>query len=74
MIRRLVTDFEYIHTTLGICGNVLFVAGSVLFFETFSRYHRVAIWCFVIGSSLMLVGAVGSGLKKLWQVEHQTSS
>lgn len=53
---------------------MLFVAGSVLFFETFSQYHRLAVWCFVVGSSLMLVGAVGSGLKQLWQAEHETSS
>lgn len=73
IIRTLVTDFEYIHTGLGICGNVLFVAGSVLFFERFSQLHTLAVWLFVAGSSLMLVGALGSGLKKLWQAEHQTS-
>jgi hypothetical protein len=52
---------------------VLFVAGSVLFFERFSQLHTLAVWLFVAGSSLMLVGALGSGLKKLWQAEHQTS-
>jgi hypothetical protein len=72
IIRRLVTDYEYIHTGLGICGNVLFVVGSVLFFETFSQYHRLAVWCFVIGSTLMLIGAVGSALEKLWQAEHRS--
>ena len=68
------TDYEYIHTTLGICGNVAFVAGSILFFERFAPWHTLAVWLFVVGSSLMLVGALGSGLKKLWQAEHQTSS
>ncbi len=74
IIRRLVTEFEYIHTALGIGGNVLFVVGSILFFERFSEYHTLAVWCFVVGSALMLVGAVGSGLKNLWQAEHETSS
>ncbi|CAN5844687.1 hypothetical protein BH23ACT10_BH23ACT10_21360 [soil metagenome] len=45
----------------------------MLFFERSSRYHRLAIWCFVVGSSPMLVGALGSGLEKLWQAERQTS-
>jgi hypothetical protein len=42
----------------------------VLFFERFSHLHTLAVWLFVIGSSLMLIGALGSGLKKLWQVEE----
>lgn len=54
---------------LGILGNVAFVAGSVLFFKRFEQWYTLAVWLFVVGSSLMLVGALGSGLKKLWQVE-----
>lgn len=46
-----------------------FVIGSVLFFERFSQYHAQAVWLFVVGSSMMLTGALGSGLKKLWQLE-----
>lgn len=74
ILRTLVQDYEYIHTTLGICGNLLFVTGSVLFFERFSHLYTLAVWLFVVGSSLMLVGAVGSGLKKLWQTEEQSAS
>lgn len=46
----------------------------MLFFERFSHLHTLAVWLFVVGSSLMLVGAVGSGLKKLWLTEEQSAS
>jgi hypothetical protein len=33
MMRTLVKEYEHIHTTIGIVGNLLFVVGSVLFFR-----------------------------------------
>lgn len=67
------TDFEYIHTGLGICGNVAFVVGSVLFFQRFEQWHTLAVWLFVVGSTLMLIGALGSALKNWYEAEHRSS-
>ena len=67
LIHRLVHDYEVVHTALGILGNLLFVIGSVLFFETFKNLHTLAVALFVAGSLLMLVGALGAGLKKCWR-------
>lgn len=50
------------------------MAGSVLFFERFADLHTLAVWLFVLGSVFMLIGAVGSGLRTLWQVERHRAS
>jgi uncharacterized membrane protein len=63
----LVQEYEHIHTTVGILGNVLFVVGSVLFFKEFDHYYTLAVWMFVIGSFCMLIGALGSGLGRLYK-------
>ncbi len=67
MIRALVRDYEYIHIVIGIVGNLLFVFGSVLFFKAFERYYTLAVTLFVVGSTFMFIGSLGSGLRKLWQ-------
>ena len=65
MIRTLVQDYEHVHTAIGIAGNLLFVAGSVLFYKAFDQYYTLAVSLFVVGSVFMLVGAVGSGLRRM---------
>jgi len=67
MMRTLVKEYEHIHTTIGIVGNLLFVVGSVLFFKTFDQYYTLAVWMFVLGSVCMLIGAMGSGLRRLYK-------
>lgn len=67
MIRTLVKKYEYIHTVVGIIGNLLFVAGSVLFYKAFEQYYTFAVSLFVLGSALMLIGSLGNGLRRLWQ-------
>lgn len=59
--------FEWIHTTLGIFGNTLFVIGSVFFL--YQSLQTEGTWLFIVGSSFMLIGALGSGILKIWQVE-----
>lgn len=66
-LHRLVHKYEAIHTVLGILGNVLFVCGSVLFLEAFKELRPIAVWLFICGSSLMLLGASGAGLKRCWR-------
>ncbi len=74
MIRTLVQDYEYIHTVMGIVGNLLFVVGSVLFFKTFEQYYALAVWMFVVGSALMLIGSLGDGLRRRWDHREERVS
>ena len=61
--------FEWIHTTPGILGNTLFVAGSVFFL--YEHLNTEGTWLFIAGSFFMLIGALGSGILKIWRVEEQ---
>jgi len=74
LIRTLVLDYEHVHTAFGIAGNLLFVVGSVLFYKAFDQYYALAVSLFVIGSTLMLVGSVGNGLRRLWEHREQQFS
>lgn len=67
VIRTLVQEYEYIHTVIGIIGNLLFVVGSVLFFKAFEPYYTLAVALFVVGSACMFIGSLGSGLRRLWK-------
>lgn len=62
-LRAFFRDFEWIHTTVGVTGNTLFVIGSVLFLWESTKL--LGVWVFIIGSSFMLFGAVGSAVVKL---------
>lgn len=67
MLKTIARDYPHIHLGLGLIGNSLFVIGSVLFFKPFSAWYSFAVWCFVIGSTLMLVGAIGSAATDIEQ-------
>lgn len=58
-LRLIVKDFGWIHTSLGLLGNVLFFVGSILFLPAFEAYKTIGVWLFIIGSFLMLIGALG---------------
>lgn len=53
----LVHRFRAIHIGIGILGNSLFLAGSLLFL---SGSRTTAIWLFIAGSAGMLIGSLGS--------------
>ena len=74
MIRTLVKDYEHLHTTIGIAGNLLFVVGSVLFFRPLEQFHTVAVMMFVVGSVFMLIGAVGNGLRRMFHRRDEQGS
>ena len=74
MIRTLVQDYEHVHTAVGIVGNLLFVVGSVLFYKAFEQFYTLAVSLFVVGSVFMLVGAVGSGLRRLLERRDEQSA
>lgn len=58
----LVSDYEWVHICLGLIGNCAFVVGSFLFFSKSTK--DLALWLFVIGSSGMLIGSIGSAIVK----------
>ena len=58
-LRLIVKDFGWIHTSLGLVRNAMFFVGSVFFLPSFSSYQTLGVWLFIIGSFLMLIGAMG---------------
>ncbi len=62
VLHVLVYDYEWIHICLGLIGNFAFVVGSFLFFSESTK--QLALWLFVIGSSGMLIGSIGSAVVK----------
>lgn len=58
-LEAIVCEYRHWHLTLATIGNTLFLVGSVLFLKTFAAWETIAVWMFVIGSALMLVGALG---------------
>jgi hypothetical protein len=61
---RLVEQFHWLHTSLGLLGNLMFFVGSVLFLWEASKL--AGIWLFIVGSLGMLLGSIGD---KVTQIE-----
>ncbi|MBZ6379344.1 hypothetical protein B5C34_08265 [Pacificimonas flava] len=59
LLKTVVEDYGWIHTGLGLLGNVMFFVGSILFLPQFEQWKTTGIWLFIVGSFLMLVGALG---------------
>ena len=66
-LRVVIQDYSWIHTAIGLFGNLTFFVGSILFFERFEDYKDIGVWLFVIGSFLMLIGSVGNFFVNLWE-------
>lgn len=62
-VRTIVEDYDWIHTAVGLLGNLLFVVGSVLFLWRSTK--DVGVWVFIAGSSFMFVGSAGDASIKL---------
>ena len=62
----LAEDFHWLHSTLGLVGNVCFFVGSVLFLWEATKLPGV--WLFIVGSLGMLLGSIGD---KVTQLEHR---
>ena len=62
-------DYEWIHLILGMLGNLTFFIGSIFFL--WESWKIAGVWLFIIGSFLMLIGSIGSGLVKHLENEKQ---
>jgi hypothetical protein len=61
-LQEAVRHYSWVHTVLGLVGNLSFLVGSVLFFWESTKV--VGVWLFVVGAAGMLVGSVGDALVK----------
>ncbi|RFA29995.1 hypothetical protein CAI21_08700 [Alkalilimnicola ehrlichii] len=57
LLTRCVEQYTWIHTTIGLIGNICFVAGSILFLREIQNLGTVF---FIIGSTGMLIGNIGN--------------
>jgi hypothetical protein len=55
-----VEEFHWLHTSLGLVGNVSFFVGSVFFL--FESLKTAGVWLFIVGSLGMLLGSVGDAV------------
>ena len=62
-LRTIVDDYDWIHTGVGLLGNLLFVLGSVLFLWEATK--QAGVWIFIAGSTCMFVGSAGDASIKL---------
>jgi len=67
LLTVVVKDYGWIHTSLGVFGNIAFFVGSVLFLPRFEEYLVTGVWLFILGSGFMLIGAVGNLILKVYE-------
>lgn len=60
---RFVEEFHWLHTTLGLIGNVSFFVGSVFFLWEATKL--AGIWLFIIGALGMMLGSIGDAVAKM---------
>ena len=68
-LKTIVKDYGWIHLSLGLFGNAMFFAGSLLFLPAFEEYKTLGVWLFIFGSFFMLIGAVGSLLVGIYKTK-----
>lgn len=60
---RFVEEFHWLHTTLGLIGNVSFLVGSVFFLWEATKL--AGIWLFIVGALGMMLGSIGDAVAKM---------
>lgn len=59
-----VRRFPVVHMVIGLLGNAVFIAGTVLYL---TKHPNVGLYCFLVGSSGMFLGTLGESLRVLGQ-------
>lgn len=55
--------FHWVHTWLGLVGNIAFLVGSVFFL--FESLKLAGIWLFIVGALGMLLGSIGDAVARV---------
>jgi hypothetical protein len=63
-LRVFLHDYEWIHTGIGLFGNLLFFVGSVFFLWV--SWQTAGVWLFILGSFAMLLGSLGEAFVR-WE-------
>ena len=59
-VHALARNYEWLHTGLGLVGNLAFLVGSVFFL---SESLKIAgTWLFIVGAAGMLIGSIGRAI------------
>lgn len=66
-LELIVREYRHWHLIVGVVGNAMFLIGSILFFRLFETWQTLAVWLFVVGSALMLVGSLGEVAKAVYE-------
>jgi hypothetical protein len=74
LLKKIVCEYEWIHLSMGLLGNLSFFLGSILFLPALEPWKLVGVWLFIVGAFFMLIGALGRALVDLWQHETTRSS
>lgn len=59
----LAEEFHWLHTSLGLIGNVSFFVGSVFFLWESTKL--AGTWLFIVGAFGMLLGSIGDKVAEL---------
>lgn len=71
LLKTVVQDYGWIHTTIGAVGNFTFFIGSIFFLPSLKELLVVGVWLFILGSLMMMVGAIGELFVKLYAMEER---
>ncbi len=77
LIRTFVEDYGWIHLSISLLGNLIFLLGSILFLPAWEGIttqiagyqmgiKTLGVWLFIIGAALMLIGSIGRLLVDLY--------
>jgi hypothetical protein len=66
LLQAFVRDYAWVHTSIGLLGNLCFVIGSLLFLQ---EKQDLGTWFFIIGSAGMSIGSLGNAI--VMYVERQ---
>ena len=71
LLKTVVQDYGWIHTAIGAIGNFIFFIGSIFFLPNFHSMLTTGVWLFIIGSLLMMLGALGELFVKIYAAQER---
>lgn len=74
LLKTVVQDYGWIHTAIGAIGNFIFFVGSIFFLPAFKSMLVAGVWLFITGSLLMMFGAIGDFLVKIFETRERRAA